>query len=63
MLYRHLHMSDYNQSQAKVYKTLAGGVGVPFVRWFGRECDYNAMVSWNYPNQFQAPLTHLYQGH
>lgn len=30
--------------QAKVYKTLAGGVGVPFVRWFGRECDYNAMV-------------------
>ncbi|EIM21989.1 casein kinase I isoform delta [Wallemia mellicola CBS 633.66] len=30
--------------EAKVYKTLAGGVGVPFVRWFGRECDYNAMV-------------------
>jgi casein kinase I family protein HRR25 len=27
-----------------VYKTLAGGVGVPFVRWFGVECDYNAMV-------------------
>ena len=30
--------------EAKVYKTLAGGVGVPFVRWFGVECDYNAMV-------------------
>ncbi|KAM0746043.1 kinase-like protein [Meredithblackwellia eburnea MCA 4105] len=30
--------------EAKVYKTLAGGVGVPFVRWFGIECDYNAMV-------------------
>ena len=27
-----------------MYKTLAGGVGVPFVRWFGTECDYNAMV-------------------
>ena len=30
--------------ESKVYKTLAGGVGVPFVRWFGTECDYNAMV-------------------
>ncbi|KAL5480549.1 HRR25_2 [Sanghuangporus weigelae] len=30
--------------ESKVYKTLAGGVGVPFVRWFGAECDYNAMV-------------------
>jgi casein kinase I family protein HRR25 len=29
---------------AKVYKTLAGDVGVPFVCWFGTECDYNAMV-------------------
>lgn len=27
-----------------MYKNLAGGVGVPFVRWFGIECDYNAMV-------------------
>jgi len=27
-----------------VYKSLAGGVGIPFVRWFGTECDYNAMV-------------------
>ena len=30
--------------ESKVYETLAGGVGVPFVRWFGTECDYNAMV-------------------
>jgi hypothetical protein len=30
--------------ESKVFKTLAGGVGVPFVRWFGTECDYNAMV-------------------
>jgi casein kinase I family protein HRR25 len=30
--------------EAKVYKSLAGGVGVPFVRWFGVECDYYAMV-------------------
>lgn len=30
--------------ESKVYKTLAGGVGIPFVRWFGTECDYNAMV-------------------
>jgi hypothetical protein len=28
----------------KVYKTLAGGVRMPFVQWFGTECDYNAMV-------------------
>lgn len=30
--------------EAKVYKALSGGVGVPFVRWYGTECDYNAMV-------------------
>ncbi|KAG1856564.1 kinase-like domain-containing protein [Suillus fuscotomentosus] len=28
----------------KVYKTLAGGVGIPFVHWFGTKCNYNAMV-------------------
>ena len=27
-----------------VYKTLASGVGVPFVRWFGPQRDYNAMI-------------------
>ncbi|KAG8753874.1 serine/threonine protein kinase, partial [Ceratobasidium sp. 423] len=30
--------------ESKVYKTLAGGVGVPFIQWFGTECDYNVMV-------------------
>jgi casein kinase I family protein HRR25 len=30
--------------ESNVYKTLAGGIGVPFVRWFGTECDYNTMV-------------------
>jgi casein kinase I homolog HRR25 len=30
--------------ESKVYKTLAGGIRVPFVRWFRTECDYNAMV-------------------
>ncbi|BFZ64667.1 serine/threonine protein kinase [Saitoella coloradoensis] len=30
--------------EARVYKALQGGVGIPFVRWFGVECDYNAMV-------------------
>ncbi|KAK7208396.1 kinase-like domain-containing protein [Myxozyma melibiosi] len=30
--------------EARVYKILAGGVGIPFIRWYGTECDYNAMV-------------------
>ncbi|GMM32120.1 serine/threonine protein kinase [Martiniozyma asiatica (nom. inval.)] len=30
--------------EAKVYKALCGGVGIPFIRWYGTECDYNAMV-------------------
>ncbi|KAJ7801964.1 kinase-like protein [Mycena olivaceomarginata] len=30
--------------ESKIYKILAGGVGVPVVRWFGTEGDYNAMV-------------------
>lgn len=32
------------EHESTVYKTLAGGLGVPFVRWFGVEGDYNAMV-------------------
>merc|ERR1711881_253079 len=28
----------------KVYRILAGGVGIPTVRWFGKEGDYNVMV-------------------
>ncbi|KAJ5904870.1 uncharacterized protein N7473_001786 [Penicillium subrubescens] len=30
--------------EARIYKSLAGGIGIPLVRWFGTECDYNAMV-------------------
>jgi len=30
--------------QLEYEKTLAGGVGVPFVRWLGTECEYNTMV-------------------
>ncbi|KAJ2723257.1 serine/threonine protein kinase [Coemansia sp. Benny D115] len=30
--------------ETKVYKALSGGVGIPFVRYFGMEHDYNAMV-------------------
>ncbi|TID21151.1 hypothetical protein CANINC_003431 [Pichia inconspicua] len=30
--------------EAKVYKALCGGVGIPFIRWYGTECDYHAMV-------------------
>ncbi|VVT48448.1 uncharacterized protein SAPINGB_P001784 [Magnusiomyces paraingens] len=30
--------------EARVYKALVGGVGIPFVRWYGSECDYNALV-------------------
>jgi casein kinase I family protein HRR25 len=30
--------------EARVYRALAGGIGIPFIRWYGTECDYNAMV-------------------
>lgn len=30
--------------ESKVYKALVGGIGIPFVRWYGTECDYNALV-------------------
>ena len=30
--------------EAKVYKTLVGGVGIPYVRWYGVEGEYNIMV-------------------
>eukprot|EP00033_Pygsuia_biforma_P000787 GCRY01000918.1.p1 GENE.GCRY01000918.1~~GCRY01000918.1.p1 ORF type:complete len:361 (-),score=40.54 GCRY01000918.1:370-1452(-) len=32
------------QYEAKLYKILQGAVGVPYVRWFGIEGDYNVMV-------------------
>jgi serine/threonine protein kinase len=30
--------------EAKLYKVLAGGLGIPYVRWYGVEGDYNVMV-------------------
>lgn len=30
--------------EARVYKALKGGVGIPSTRWFGTECEYNIMV-------------------
>lgn len=30
--------------ESKVYKALAGGVGIPEIKWFGVEGDYNVMV-------------------
>jgi serine/threonine protein kinase len=30
--------------ESRVYKAVKGGVGIPNVRWFGVECDYNIMV-------------------
>jgi casein kinase I family protein HRR25 len=30
--------------EARVYKALAGGVGIPFIRWFGTEQNYACMV-------------------
>jgi casein kinase I family protein HRR25 len=30
--------------EARVYKILAGGVGIPFVRYYGVESSYNFMV-------------------
>ena len=30
--------------ESKLYKILQGGTGIPNVRWFGVEVDYNIMV-------------------
>ena len=30
--------------ESKLYRLLAGGIGIPNVRWFGVEGDYNIMV-------------------
>ncbi len=32
------------QEEAEVYKSLAGGAGIPTVSWFGWECEYRVMV-------------------
>jgi casein kinase I family protein HRR25 len=45
--------------EAKVYKALSGGVGIPFVRWYGTECDYNAMVIDLLGRKFSPSLSYL----
>lgn len=32
------------EHEYKVYKDLAGGIGIPAVHWFGTESDYNVLV-------------------
>lgn len=32
------------KQESKVYKTLMGGLGVPWIMWSGRHGDYNVMV-------------------
>ncbi|KAH3706618.1 hypothetical protein DPMN_066006, partial [Dreissena polymorpha] len=30
--------------ESKLYKILQGGVGIPHIRWYGQEKEYNALV-------------------
>lgn len=30
--------------ESKLYRLLAGGIGIPHVRWFGQERDFNVLV-------------------
>ena len=30
--------------ESKLYKILQGGVGIPHIRWYGQERDYNVLV-------------------
>jgi serine/threonine protein kinase len=32
------------REEVEVYKSLAGGAGIPTIYWFGRECEYRVMV-------------------
>lgn len=32
------------QYESKLYKLLQGGVGIPHIRWYGQERDYNVLV-------------------
>lgn len=35
---------SFLQEEVEIYKSLAEGVGIPAVYWFGWECEYRAMV-------------------
>jgi serine/threonine protein kinase len=37
---KHSHV----EHEYQLYRSLAGGIGIPSVYWFGSECDYNVMV-------------------
>ncbi|KAI6144730.1 kinase-like domain-containing protein [Pisolithus tinctorius] len=43
-IYLGIDITSSEEVAIKLEPTLAGGAGVPFVRWCGTECDYNAMV-------------------
>lgn len=30
--------------ESKLYKSLEGGIGIPYVKWYGKEGDYNVLV-------------------
>lgn len=32
------------KQESKIYKTLMGGTGVPWIMWSGRQGDYNVMI-------------------
>jgi casein kinase I family protein HRR25 len=32
------------KQESKIYKTLMGGIGVPWIMWSGKQGDYNVMV-------------------
>lgn len=41
------HVFEGNEdlsNEAYFYQALAGGIGIPQVRWFGQECDFNVLI-------------------
>ena len=36
--------NPYLENEARIHGSLAGGIGIPWVRWFGIEGNYNVMV-------------------
>jgi casein kinase I homolog HRR25 len=38
------NISSPLRQESKIYKTLMGGTGVPWIMWSGRQGDYNVMV-------------------
>lgn len=40
----HSHSHSPLMQESKIYKTLMGGTGVPWIMWSGRQGDYNVMI-------------------